>query len=402
VIKKLLFILFFIGSVLSGSSQDIPLFSQKLTNSFIYNPSFAGLEFGSLTFSRRSNYSGVQGAPVNNFVSLHTPFSNYRFGIGLNFFQEDVNVLKNTYVSGAFAYHINFDKFSKLSFGISGEYNTLRLNSADLNFTETSQDLVLDNLRSGKNSNADFSFGTSYANQYMKVGFALNRLGTAWLKTDSIKILSDFYSVFAQGTIRLRDDQDLLEPYVAFRKFSATNNTWDAGLFYTYNNKISTGVAARKGGVFNFTIAYHISKNIMVGYSREMLIGGGGLGGFVGSSNEFTMRLDFNNQGQKVKFRDDYKNALSYRRKTLTTSASKRTTAGGHTPKQLSKAQKRVSAYSPNRRYQNTSKLSHGKKVPIKKSYNTAGKRKPGKGHGRKSSSTKRNPVVKKSPTRRR
>jgi type IX secretion system PorP/SprF family membrane protein len=392
VIKKLLTFLF-IGSAFIVGGQDIPLFSQKLTNSFIYNPSFAGLDFGSLTFSRRQNYSKVEGAPVNNFLSLHTPFSNYRFGVGINVFQEDVNILKNTYASLAFAYHIQFNKYSKLSFGVSGEYNTLRLNGADLNFTQTSQDIVLDNLKTGKNNSADFSFGASYANQYLKLGVALNRLGTAWLKPDSTKLLSNYYSGFAQGTIRLRGDQDMLEPYIAFRKFSETNNTWDAGVFYTYNNKIAAGAAARKGGVFNFTLAYHLSKYLMIGYSREMLTGG--LGGFVGSSNEFTIRLDFNNQGAKVKFHDDYKSSLSYRRKTLTTSAAKRT-SGSKNPKQLHKAQKRIATYSPNRRYQNMSKLSHGQKSP-KKSYNSGkkgGKRSPAK------KPAKRKPQ--KYPTRRR
>ena len=392
MIRKLL-ALIFIGSGLGLQAQDIPLFSQKLTNSFIYNPSFAGLDFGSLTFSRRQNYSKVEGAPINNFLSAHTPFANYRFGVGLNVFQEDVNILKNTYASLAFAYHIQFNKYSKLSFGVSGEYNTLRLNGADINFTETSRDLVLENLRTGKNNSADFSFGASYANQYLKLGIAANRLNTAWLKPDSTKLLSNYYSAFAQGTIRLRGDQDLLEPYISYRKFSETNNTWDAGLFYTYNNKIMAGAAARKGGVFNFTLAYHLSKYLMVGYSREMLTGG--LGGFVGASNEFTIRLDFNNQGAKVKFTDDYKSSLSYRRKTLTTSAAKRT-SGSKNPKQLHKAQKRIASYSPNRRYQNMAKLSHGKKSPTK-SFNKAkkgGKRSPAR------KPAKRKPQ--KYPTRRR
>lgn len=387
----------FLGIISLAYGQDIPLFSQKLTNSFIYNPSFAGLEFGSLTFSRRSNYANVEGAPVNNFLSIHTPFARNRFGVGLNVFQEDVNILKNTYASAAFAYHINFDKYSKLSFGLSGEYNSLQLNGADLNFPEVRQDIVLDNLRNGKNNSLDFSFGASYANQYVKLGLAMNRLGTAWLKPDSTKLLSNYYSGFAQGTIRLRGDQDMLEPYVAYRKFSESNNTWDVGAFYTYNNKITAGAAARKGGVFNFTLAYHLSKYLMVGYSREVLTKG--LGGFVGASNEFTLRFDFNNQASKVKFRDDYKNSLSYRRKTLTTSAAKRTTSGGRNPKQLHKAQKRVAAYSPNKRYQNTAKLAHGKKMPMKKSYNSVGmKKKKKKSPARKPA--KRKPI--KYPVRRR
>lgn len=389
MIRKLLSILLFVGLIWNASAQDIPLFSQKLTNSFIYNPSFAGLGFGSLTFSHRANYSGVNGAPVNNFLSLHTPMTKGRFGVGVNLFQEDVNILKNTYVSGAFAYHIIFDKYSKLSFGVSGEYNNLQLNNSDVNFEQVSRDLILENLSTGKNTNMDFSFGANYANQYGKIGLALNRIGTAWLKPDTTKLLSNYYSGFAQGTIRLRGGNDLFEPYVAFRKFSETNNTWDAGVYYTYNNKVSAGAAARKGGVFNFTLAYHLSKNLMVGYSREILTGG--VGGFVGASNEFTLRIDFNDQIAKVKFRDDYKNSISYRRKTLSTGAAKRTTAGGRNPKQLHKAQKRVAAYSPNRRYQNMSKLSHGKRAPMKKSYNSGKKTKGKKSPKKKSFSNKKN-----------
>ena len=108
--------------------QDIPLFSQKLTNSFIFNPALAGNTFGSITYSYKQNYARVNGSPKNNFLSFHTPIANHRFGIGANVFQEDVNFLRNTYASAAFAYHLRFDKFSTFSMGVSGEYNSLGIN----------------------------------------------------------------------------------------------------------------------------------------------------------------------------------------------------------------------------------------------------------------------------------
>ena len=64
----------------TANAQDIPLFSQKLTNSFIYNPSLAGHTFGSVTYAYRQNYSNVQGAPKNNFISMHAPFANHKIG----------------------------------------------------------------------------------------------------------------------------------------------------------------------------------------------------------------------------------------------------------------------------------------------------------------------------------
>src|SRR5436190_20606138 len=178
--KKLLHYLFFVGGIFFyelSSAQDIPLFSQKLTNSFVFNPALAGHTFGSLTYSYKQNYGGVKGSPQNHFLSMHTPIANYRFGVGANIYQEDVTFLRNTYASAAFAYHLALNKLSTLSFGVSGEYNSIGTNR-DPNFTGTVSDPEYDKLKQGKISDYDFSFGVHYQNRFLKVGFAANRLAT--------------------------------------------------------------------------------------------------------------------------------------------------------------------------------------------------------------------------------
>lgn len=177
----------------SALAQDIPLFSQKLTNSFIYNPAMAGHTMGSLTYSYRRNYSGVSGAPENHFLSLHTPLWNHRVGVGANVFQEDVNFLRNTYASAAFAYHVRFSKFNILSFGVSGEYNTIRLNGTS-NTPGASDDPGYLRLANGDVNDYDFSFGVNFQSRLFKVGLAANRLATAWLKDEPQAVLSNFYS----------------------------------------------------------------------------------------------------------------------------------------------------------------------------------------------------------------
>lgn len=358
----------------SAAGQDIPMFSQKLTNAFIYNPSFAGNGKGSITYSYRSNYSGVKGAPRNNFVSLHTPFANYRFGIGVNLFQEEVAAIKSTYGSLALAYHINFDRYSALSFGLAGEYNMLRL-SNELISQNDGSDLILSRYGKGINT-PDFSFGVNYQNRYIKVGFSANRLKTAWFQSDSSKNLANYYSASLQGTIPFGNSS--LEPYLAFRKFSESNQGFNVGLYYNHNKKITAGIAGRSGGVLNATLAYNITPAVMVGYTRETILGS--VGGYTGSSNEFVLRLDFGDRASKQQYKNDYKSALSYRKKSAGSGSARKST-GSRNPKQLHKAQKRVSAYSPNARYQNMSKLSNGKKVSSKQKYGGSrnkSSRKPG------------------------
>ena len=351
------------------AAQDIPLFSQKLTNSFVYNPALAGHTFGSLTYSFKQNYSGVKDAPQNHFLSIHTPIANHRFGIGANIYQEDVTFLRSMYASGAFAYHVPINKLTTLSFGVSAEYNSFGTNGSP-NFQGDLEDEEFTRIQDGI-KDYDFSFGTHFQNRYLKVGLAANRLSTTWIKEDTKTVLSNYYSAFAQGLIPLRGDEDLLEPYIAYRKLSEVSNIFDIGLYYTYNNKITAGASMRSGKVLSGTLGFRLSKYLMVGYSREMITGN--MSGFIGAANEFTIRFDFNDESYKERFSADYKSSVAYRRKTLSGPVGK---SGGKTPKQLAKSQKKLAPYSPNSRYQNTKKLSVKTKTPAKKSFGK--KRKPG------------------------
>ncbi len=350
---KKLYVLFLSISLCAThlSAQDIPLFSQKLTNSFIYNPAVAGNTVGSLTYAHRQQYGNISNAPRANFLSVHTPFKKHKFGVGANVYQEEINFLQNTYTSAAFAYHVRFNRFTTLSFGVSGEYNMLRLKGTSNSNLEDSEYLKLSN---GELNDIDYSFGSVFQNRYVKVGIAANRLATAWFKEENQNILSNYYSGFIQGTIPLRDGKDILEPYVAYRKFSDTNEAYDVGLFYTYNNLLTGGLGMRQGGVANATLGVRLAKKLMLGYSHEVFTGNA-VRGALGSSHELTLRLDFNEFNYQTNFQTTYRNALAYRRKTLSAPVGK---VGSRSPQQLHQKQKKHAAYSPNQRYQNIQKLS--------------------------------------------
>jgi len=334
-------------AIATAHAQDIPLFTQKLTNSFMYNPAVAGNGVGSLTYAYRQSYGGIPNAPRNNFISAHTPLANHKAGIGVNFYQEDVNFIRNSYVSAAFAYHLHFGHFSSLSMGVSGEYNFTGVKGTS-NSDITDPDYQ--KLASGQLNDYDFSFGMVYQSKYFRAGISANRLATEWIKDKTATTLSSYYSGFVQGTIPLRDASDLLEPYFAYRKLSETNSSYDLGLYYTYNARLMAGASLRKGSVAGVTAGLYITPKLMVGYTREMYFSD--VRAQVGATNEFTLRLNFKEYDYRKSFTDNYKTALSYRRKSMNTYK------GSRSPSQLHRQQKRMAAYSPNKRYQNVQKLS--------------------------------------------
>lgn len=339
----------------SAVAQDIPMLGQKMTNTFMYNPAVAGHSSGSLTYSFRRNFSGISNAPRMNFISVHTPLLNHRIGIGANVFQEDVNFLKNTYIGGALAYHVKFNQANVLSFGVSGEYNAIRLNGST---NSNPEDPEYTKLANGQLDDVDFSFGMLYHSRFVKIGLAANRLATAWIKPEEDFILTNYYSGFIQGMIPLRAGQDVLEPYFAYRKFSETNDAFDVGLYYTYDDMLMAGAGFRKGSIASLSAAFRLNKKLMLGYSHELLFGD--VARHLGSANEITIRLDFKEYSYKTNFRADYKAALAYRKKTVSAS-------GARSPKQLHSRMKKLPNYSPNKRYQ---------VQPAKKTYNPPRKKK--------------------------
>jgi type IX secretion system PorP/SprF family membrane protein len=301
---------------LQSFAQDVPVYSQKLTNSFLYNPSVAGNTLGSLTLSYRQQWTGATGAPQTSFFSLHTPFAMHRMGTGFNVYRETAGVNDNLYASAAFAYHIRITDDNLFSMGASGEFINSRINLSKVDAQDMDDILLTEN--QSDLSKVDFSFGMSFSSKYFRVGASANRISSLLGIVDSLQQFPAFYSGFVNLMLPLAGERDVLEPLVYLRNISNGKYQVDAGLYYTYNNRVTLGGAYRTGGAASLTGAFRFGKGVYVGYSREVL--SGNLGSSLGASNEFTLRFDFRDHryySNSKNARSINTNALALRRKTL-------------------------------------------------------------------------------------
>lgn len=362
--KKIITIsLIFISCWVSKKSfgQDLPLYSQKLTNSFIYNPSVAGNNKGSLTLSHRKFWSGLDDASSSNLLSVHMPFAYDRFGAGLNLFNEKVGIYDRLYVSGAFAYHVRFNDDNSLSMGVSAEYNNFQINTTRLDVQDEGDQLLTGN--DVAESNMDFSFGLSFSSRFFETGLAVNRLNTGLGINGEESQLSEFYSAYLAGKLPLTSDKHLLEPIVTYRQLSTESNQLDAGLYYTFNNAITIGGGYRTGSQFTATAALRFANKFLIGYSYESF--SSNFRSNVGNSSEITLRIDFRDREYNTNTRNSRKimtNSLAFRRKTLSRSASNARRKASNPSKNLRKRLKRNYTKSPNYRMNSSRKL-HAKKV---------------------------------------
>jgi len=313
--RRLATFLFF-SAVLAAHAQDIPLFTQKLTNAFLYNPSVAGNTLGSITLTRRQYWTGTQGSPNAMLLSAHLPLNGYRFGTGLAVYQDNVGVSQTLSVSGAFAYHLILPSRQSFSLGVAAEYYHYRVVPSRVDVQATGwTDPVLLSKYTGLNG-VDFAAGASYYSRYLRAGASINRI-SGWLGSEHKNLFQPFFTGYVQGLLPLTDKRHVLEPMLTYRSLSPVSPLLEGGLYYTFNKKITFGASYRTGKVFSVATSFQVYKTLTVGYSNELFVSQRNAG--LGTSHEVAVRFDFNDRSDLLARKNPrYLNSaqLQTRRKT--------------------------------------------------------------------------------------
>lgn len=136
IMKKIITFILIIFSLGAFAQQEAG-FSMYFFNPVYVNPGYAGSRdvlSGSIVY--RSQWTGMPGAPISQSMSLHSAIPNTKIGIGLLVYHDAAGPMKNTGANLTFAYHIKLSKNAKLSLGVSGMLNNIRVNWSQINFDD--------------------------------------------------------------------------------------------------------------------------------------------------------------------------------------------------------------------------------------------------------------------------
>ena len=75
--KKIIWIFLLCISGIYASGQAKPAYTQYVLNNYILNPALSGIEnYTDIKLSLRNQWTGINGAPVTSYVSVHAPVGN--------------------------------------------------------------------------------------------------------------------------------------------------------------------------------------------------------------------------------------------------------------------------------------------------------------------------------------
>ncbi|MDD2277998.1 MAG: type IX secretion system membrane protein PorP/SprF [Bacteroidales bacterium] len=138
-------------------AQQDPIFTNYLQNPIAFNPAIAGTIDGlNLSLLTRHQWIGIDGAPTSYSFGAHTPYIKQNMGLGFNIMTDKAGPLRNTHITGSYAYRITVFPGVRLSMGLKAgisSYNAavggLQVNDpADPNF-QTNEKRISPNLGVG-------------------------------------------------------------------------------------------------------------------------------------------------------------------------------------------------------------------------------------------------------------
>ncbi len=127
-------------------AQQEPMFTKYMFNSLVFNPGYAGSkEYLSLGLLHRSQWVEIDGAPITQSLTAHTPLRNQRVGVGLSVVNDIIGPTRTTGANLSYAYRIPMGKY-KLSIGLQGGVENYTANWSDLVIDDTQDPVFADNV----------------------------------------------------------------------------------------------------------------------------------------------------------------------------------------------------------------------------------------------------------------
>lgn len=230
-------------------AQQLPMYSQYLTNDFILNPAIAGSKpHFPIQINSRTQWSGLGTiAPKTNTLSYHMPVSYDAIGIGAIVMQDETGPYSQIGVTLSFAYHIQLDEddVTRLSLGLSGLMTQHTLNQDDLTFHNPDPEFQ----GSYSKMVPDASFGAYLYSKNFSLSASAHQLFESTFKESVQDIFGDNSQVrhyFAHASYRIDIHSDLaIEPSLLVKSTEVSPTQLDVNARVIIDNNYWTGLSLR-------------------------------------------------------------------------------------------------------------------------------------------------------------
>lgn len=270
--KKIIFILLLI-TALKGFAQQDPIYSLYMFNPLCVNPGYAGSrEVLSGVLVHRSQWVGLDGAPVTQTFAINSPLKNKNMGVGLNVTNDKIGPKNILTATAAYAYRIRLGS-GRLAFGLRGGIQNYNYNWDKIEYKNTEDQIP--NTAVGSFIIPTFDFGLYYNTSTFYAGLALDHINRAQYSfTQSMTNTENGARVYAHVTGTLGkafvfNEKLVLKTSVLLRSDGQKNGDIDLNTSFLINKTIMFGLTLTSRKSIIILAEYNINKYFRMGYAYD-------------------------------------------------------------------------------------------------------------------------------------
>jgi len=289
--------------VLSFAQQDAQ-FTQYMHNTISVNPAYAGSNVGtSLFLLNRSQWVGLDGAPVTINVSMHAPLKNSNVGLGVSVLNDKIGPSEESAIAIDFSYTLLMSETYKLAFGLKASGNLLNIdfnklnqyNQNDYSFESNIKNKFSPNVGVGLYLYSDKSYiglsvpnllETKHFDKYANVG--VNSL----IAQERIN-----YYLIAGHVFDLNRDVKL-KPAILAKVVQGAPFQLDTSANFLFYEKFTAGLAYRWDVAVSAMVGFQASDSFFIGYGYDLETTR--LANYNSGTHEVFLKYDFFNRFGKV------------------------------------------------------------------------------------------------------
>jgi len=253
----------------TGFAQQDAQYTQYMYNTINVNPAYAGSRGVISIFGlHRTQWVGLDGAPVTNALSLNTPINNSKIGIGLSAINDRIGPTVENTLSVDVSYTVQTSETYKLSFGVKGTGNFFNLDASQLN-------PLVDNDPSLVNYNKftpNIGAGVYFHSDKSYIGVSVpNFIQSNRYNSDNVAILKERINYyFIAGYVFDLNPNIKFKPALLTKLVTGSPLQVDVSGNFIFYDKFVIGAAYRWDAAVSTLAGFQITDGLYMGYGYDM------------------------------------------------------------------------------------------------------------------------------------
>jgi type IX secretion system PorP/SprF family membrane protein len=264
--KRILLFALLLTTVLSYAQQDAQ-FTQYMYNTININPAYAGSRGALSIFGLyRTQWVGIEGAPVTSTASLNTPLNESRLGLGISLINDKIGPTTENTISADLSYTIDTSDDWKLSFGLKGTANLFDLDATKLN------NVVPDpSLQNYSTFSPNIGAGVYWHSDYAYIGLSIpNFIETQRYDDNDVKIYKEKINYYLiAGYVFDLNDTVKFKPAVLTKMVEGAPLQVDVSGNFMFFDKLMMGVSYRWSAALSAMVGFQVSDGLYIGYGYD-------------------------------------------------------------------------------------------------------------------------------------